>query len=284
MAHDACTGELAKRHVGDADLLAYIAAWCRVRTGDRNAVDDLGRLARDARPDLARAAQLDVVNLVADEELPTDALHHLDALGLGQPIVLDLLAGSYRALGSDGDAMVVAARLRVLSEASEAIRCERTLAWSWIDAVDLDDALAAAERGTGDCAVRARIARCMLEEADDSRRLAWCVPPDVADPDLADKLVVLHAYTVWGHDDHTLIAIAQQLAHRLQIVGAEELAVSALEQAVVHSACDEASATRVRDLAQDLLRAHSGRFDARLAPLAVMTQERCHAFKYNHRR
>ncbi|HTR54440.1 MAG TPA: hypothetical protein VMJ10_27295 [Kofleriaceae bacterium] len=104
----------------------------------------------------------------------------------------------------------------------------------------------------------------------------------LVDPDLADKLAVLHAASLWGHSP--FVEVARMVDHHFQILGTEDLAVSALEQAILQSGCDDLSATNVREVAQDILRAehYSGRSDDRLAPLATMTHERCIAFKRAH--
>jgi hypothetical protein len=273
MAHDACSGALAARHAGDAELLAYVSAWCRVRAGDRSAVDDLGRLARDARRDLARAARLDFVNLVADDEPARDALHHLGAIGLDSPELYDLLAGTYVALDQPADAAIAAARVPRTS-------CERVLAWSMLDAPGLDHAVARFGLGTDDCAARARFAACMLRDAGNEALIARCTPPDEGDPQLADKVAVWHAYGVWGGDAGQMISIAHQLAQHLVVAGAEQLAVAALDDAVRASSCEPAIASVIAGAARELRDAehYSGRYDAQVAAMAALTPEQCRTY------
>lgn len=119
MARDACSDAAKQRHAADKEVLAYLAAWCKIRAGHREAVDELAPLSRSARKELARAALLDVVDLIADHEGARGALAHLLRLRLSRADVLDTLAATYRALGDRDDAFVAG------FEAAPSIRIRR---------------------------------------------------------------------------------------------------------------------------------------------------------------
>jgi hypothetical protein len=124
---DACADGSADRHAWDKDQRKYVALWCRIRSADRGALDGLATVARNARPDLAKAARLDVVNLVADGMDAIRALAWFDSVGLTSTENVDLLAGTYVATGKLSDAEVVAEALIADSHAKEFVACERLL-------------------------------------------------------------------------------------------------------------------------------------------------------------
>ena len=78
MAHDACSDEWRQRHARDADALAYVGAWCRLRAQDRGAI--LCRERRKERfggfePAAVAAREVDDGPIAAPEKaLRTEAL------------------------------------------------------------------------------------------------------------------------------------------------------------------------------------------------------------------
>lgn len=264
MARDACTKAWADRHAGDTDALAYIAAWCRIRAGNRGALDDLGRVARDARAEIAKPARLDIVNLAADYMDGRRAVKWLDSLSLGQVATLDALAATYRVLGSRDDAGEVNDEI-VRRDAHPTPRafCERTLATTQLDDPGLRRRMLFDARDTGDCGAAAWTVWCVLTMAQpyDGK----CFAQFADDPDRDAKLTVLTSYLRWRNDPAQLVELARSLMPALHIYGAEAVAVAALEHAVALSHCDPA----ISALAQQLRAAdaHSDAFDARLAAL-----------------
>jgi hypothetical protein len=273
MAHDACSDEFAKRHPTDADLLAYVGAWCRIRD-DRSAVDELGKLARGARGDIARAARLDVVNLLADEGLPMPAISHLRAMGLGSIENLDLLAATYSGLGMRDEAIVVERRITDEDlHPSPVAKCERLLAWGKLDDRDLGVKLGEIDDRAGDCAKRARSVACLLiRTASEPRVTASCVDDEHAmGPEPVARLALARDYANWRDDWVTLVNIARDLEGQVRINGAEELVVSALEATLLSTNCTTAAVGGVHDAAAALLRDgdHSSRYDDRLHALVA---------------
>jgi hypothetical protein len=278
MAHDACTPAAAQR-ARDDDVRAYLAAWCRIRAGERDAVDALAPIVKHAHGEIAHAALLDIIDLIADLENPDAALAHIDRLGLRQTAmfsfrraaILDLLAATYAALGMRGDALAIG-RLAMRSDASPApeVACERTLAWQPLD----EAALADFAEDMGPCGRRAVALRCSLVRAVGTgsvgarlvaMRECFITLPD--DPDRDSKLGVILAFARWSlaKSAEDWIGLARVAETALPVRGAEALAVQALENARAAS-CDrgEVAAAAARLAAADL---HDAAFDARLREL-----------------
>ena len=276
MAHDACTDDWAKRHASDDDARAYVAAWCKLNGGDRGAIDDLGHLARTARDDVARAARLDVVNLLADQMGADDAVAQLDSLGLSTPDTLDLLAGTYAALDMRDDAEAIGARvLRASGYAGPALRCERLLAWGLLDDATISE-LRRIDGRAGACADRTRIALCLV----DFGSLSGCKDTLMRDRDLLRRWDLAKEWENWRRTPSALLETARELDHVLPVQGAEELAVTALEDAVLASDCEDWLVLGVRDEAHTLLASngHDAKFDDRLNALTQLTPATCRSF------
>ena len=279
MAHDACTEDWAKRHASDAEASSYVAAWCKIRGGDRDAVSTLGQLARTARHEVARAALLDVVNLLADQELAKDAIARLDAMGLTTPETLDLLAGTYVGLGMHDDAAVVGERvLRASDYASPQVRCERWLAWGAFD-LPTKTELERVDDRAGDCSKRAHAALCAIDAT--SYDAMSCFHEAQQDAEMRGRIVLVTTWMTWRDDPVDLLDEARTFEKLMQLPGAEELAVTASEDAILSSSCKNAIVGAVHDVASALLRDphHAPRFDDRLHALSSLTLETCPAFK-----
>jgi len=257
---------------------AYLAAWCRIRAGERNAVDALAPIVKHAHGEVAHAALLDIIDLIADLENPDAALAHIERLGLRQTAmfsfrraaVLDLLAATYAGLGMRGDALAVG-RLVMRDDANAApeVVCERTLAWQPLE----EAALADFAEDMGGCGRRAVALRCALVRAVGSgsvgarfvaMRECFVALPD--DPERDSKLGVIFAFARWGlaksADDWLTLARVAETA--LPVHGAESLAVQALENARA-AWCDAPVADAATRLAAADL--HDAAFDARLREL-----------------
>ena len=276
MAHDACTEDWAKRHANDSEASAYVASWCKIRGGDRDAVATLGQLARTARHAIARAALLDVVDLLADEELPADAVARLDAMGLTTPDTLDLLAGTYAGLGMHDDAAEVGERvLRASDYASPRVRCERFLAWGQLDE-KTTSVLAGLESTAGECGKRAEVATCLLSPLGQK-----CYGMLSSDEDLLRRSTLFLNWNGWHDDPTSLVAIAREVEKVAELPGAEELAVTALEDAILSSSCEFSVLDAVTDTGSEWLRDphHSPRFDDRLRALAALKPQTCPSFR-----
>ncbi len=283
MAHDACTPAAARR-ARDDDVRAYLAAWCRIRAGERAAVDALAPLVKRARGELAYAALLDIVDLIADTEDPKAALAHLERLGLRgsatfglrRALTVDLLAATYAALGMRGDALAIG-RLALREDASAApeVACERALAWLTLDEAERGALADFDERGT--CGRRAAALRCALVRAAATSgvgarlvamRECFVALPD--DPERDDKLAVILAFARWSlartADDW--LALARVAETALPVHGAEALAVRALENARAAS-CDRGTADAVAAAATRLAGAdlHDAALDPQLHAL-----------------
>jgi hypothetical protein len=279
MAHDACTPAAAQR-ARDDDVRAYLAAWCRIRAGERDAVDALAPVVKQAHGEVAYAALLDIVDLIADLEDPKAAVAHLERLGLRQTAkiglrraaVLDLLAATYAALGMRGDALAIG-RLVMRSDTSAApeVECERTLAWLPLD----EAALASFAEDMGPCGRRAVALRCALVRAVGTgnvgarlvaMRECFVALPD--DPERDSKLGVILAFARWelAKSGDDWLGLARVAEAALPVHGAEALAVRALENARAASCGreDEIADAAARLAAADL---HDAAFDARLREL-----------------
>lgn len=273
MAHDACSEEWAARHVNDADARAYVGAWCRIRASDRGAIDALGRLAREARSEIAKPARLDVVNLLADWMDARHACAWLDSWSLGTGDTFDLLAGTYLALGMRDDAVV--ADQHAGPGLTDEVRCERYLAYGKLDDVELKARLLAVAGAKGGCGRLAAHLAC-IAGADvgylgDDR----CEPDTKNDRELAVKVQFAQYYLAWPQSRGWTFANLADVARELG--GVEDVAVAALENAAPSAQCDARLQSAIRETA-DKLRAsdaHSAQFDARLARLTAILQGTC---------
>jgi hypothetical protein len=283
MAHDACTPDAQKR-ARDDEVRAYLAAWCRIRAGEREAVDALGKLAREARKDVAHAALLDVVNLVADFEAHQPAIAHLQRLSLLSTANLDLLAATYLALGQHDDAFFVGWQaMRDDSTGSEIANCERWLAWKILDE-DNRASFSPSGHAQHDACDRLRATWCAMTRALNqkigvgarvvSMRECFVELPD--DPDRDGKLAVIAAWAAWpgAVKAPDWFEVARTAETALSVRGAENLVVSALELAYQQT-CDGALLDAIAAATKRLSAAdfHDGAFDQRLAALRV--KKRC---------
>jgi hypothetical protein len=284
MARDLCTGEWAERNKQHAELLAYGAAWCRIQTGDNDGIAALARLAETARGDIKRAARLDVINLVARRDAAT-ALSQLRDLRLDAPADLDLLAATYGALQLREDAAIVVDRCwRVDRKLEPVARCERTLAWAALDdntALQLEYAA----NGGRTCSKRVAAVACAVEAAHNplarlplaAVRECFNEFPDDADTDRRAWLLV--AYFRWKHvrKPADWLALSRDAENALGLDGAEDLAIAALDNAVLASSCEPGL---LRDVAAAAYRIanrdqHASQYEARLDALRAITEKRC---------
>ena len=283
MAHDACTPAAQQRQKDD-EIRAYLAAWCRIRAGEREAVDALAPIATSKNLPLARIAQLDVVNLLADYEPRQQAVKHLGRLRLSSAHTLDLLAATYLALGQHDDAYVIGTEAIGCDEhPSAADRCERELAWSSLEQITARANEILGDEATNPCQRRVRALSCAVTKSFGRTSLGTrliamreCYAAFQDDPDVEAKLAVIASYSTsqrlravkdWLDLEH-------QLEPALSVRGGEELAVSALE-AVWSSTCvrpvlDDVAAAAKRLRAADR---HDSAFDPRLAALAKPGQQ-----------
>jgi hypothetical protein len=258
----------------------YEAAWQKIRNGDRQAVDALGAIARTAHGPLARAALLDVVNLIADSEIHQSAVSHLARLHLDATPSLDLLAALYLEHGQHDDAWAVGAlALRDEKRGVVPRSCERRVAWTTLGDLDVSEL-----RGDTPCSRRVSALACANTRAQVSvgvgarlvaTRECFNELPD--DPDRDAKLLVVIAYNDWDHAvTVTQFAdIARELEPALAVPGAENLAVTALE--VAEGTCTGTALDDVTAVAKRLRAAagHDQRFDQRLQKLAAAAVKAC---------
>jgi hypothetical protein len=299
MAHDACDAAFARRHAGEPPLRAYVAAWCKLRQGDRAAVDDLTQLASGADNEVTRAARLDVVNQLADYEAGPAALRKLQDAQLATPEMLDMLAATYAALGNHDDARAIGTMLLDHDRhVTPAQACERLIAWGDLDMPVRDRRLGDVADTPGDCGKRVHALRCAIDGSHSSRRAAIrnnliamrnCFADFSADEERDDMLAVLLVHLRWGDRatpanasrdlrpasssaEGGAVAIAWlelgwQAAQVLGARTAEELAIVALEAAAqlcTPAVLDGLHAT-ARQIASDPH--HAPAFDARVAAL-----------------
>ncbi|HEY5923872.1 MAG TPA: hypothetical protein VIV11_19470 [Kofleriaceae bacterium] len=283
MARDLCSGKWAERNRFNVDMVAYGGAWCQLQAGDDRALISLAALARTAQDDIAKAARLDVLNMAARDDAMR-ALERLRALKLDAPADLDVLAATYLALDLHKDAHVVIEQLwRLAPDASPLERCERVLAFGTLDA----DTQRLAELGdvAGPCAKRAAAVECALTAGTGgpgTTRLAVvreCFNEFPNDPDAERRVWLLTAYMRWRLVRSTgdWLVLAREAEHAMGLAGAEEIAVTALENAVRASSCEE---QQLRDVAAAAYRianhnAHIGQLEARLDALRAMNLKRC---------
>jgi hypothetical protein len=265
MARDACSDAWRERHASDAEARAYVGAWCRIRKQDRGGIEELARLARGARAEIAKPARLDVMNLAADWWDAQHAMAWLESMSLGSVDDLDRLMGTYVGLGMRDEARVVVAHVSELDRQPKPLAaCERLIATARVNDVGLTRALGFS--GAGDCDAVAARARCALhvgwiDEAGKSDATNCAHILDPADSGL--KVGFLREYSVFQSDPKTC---ATHLVGMLQLPGAEAVAVAALENLAHTTGCHD----DVAAIAQSLLAAesHSTTFDARLSALA----------------
>jgi hypothetical protein len=286
MAHDRCLPAFAERNANNADLLAYARAWCRIEAGASEAIVELAKLAR-ARGRISQAARLDVINLVSVGFDGAGAMKRLERLDLATADDFDLLAATFDALGMRGDAVTVSLHaVRLDVRPSLRARCERTLAWGAYDANTFAELQQANDIYDGACGRRAVAARCALERASDHKRkdigalliaVRECYnefPDDNAD----ERAWLLVTYFRWSDADVlTWISRARDASHAFGIHGAEELALAALDEAVIASGCDAPELAMVAAAATRIARSdhHRPELDSRIARLQGMTVERC---------
>lgn len=282
MARDLCTGEWAARNQQHADLVAYGAAWCRIQAGDHEALAVLAGLARKSRSDIERAARLDLINLVARRDAAT-AVGQLTRLRMGTAADLDLLAATYGALDMRAEAVVVADRARRIDrEPTYVARCERTLAWAVLDDDTRKTRLEDLAGGPGSCGKRAAAVTCAIDAAQNPvGQLAGareCFNEFPNDADAERRAWLLTAYFRWPvHATADWLALSRDAENALGLDGAEELAVTALDNAVLASSCE---AELLREVAAAAYRIanhdqHVGKLEPRLDALRAMTEKRC---------
>lgn len=284
MAHDACT-PAARQRQKDDEIRAYLAAWCRIRAGERQAVDALAPLAKSKNLPFARLALLDIINLIANAEPHQPAVAHLEHLGLASPHALDLLAATYLALGQRDDAFAVGNQaVHLDTHPTEADSCERRLAWWSLDQLHPTDRDFVEAQRVGacqrrllalDCAVTKSRAITNLGTRLISMRECYVDLPD-NDPNLEAKLTVIAWYFTWKlfGEPKDWLALSRALEPAFIVRGAEELAVGALERAADDN-CDRAELAAVAAAAKRILGAdlHDPVFDRRLAALAKPGQQ-----------
>jgi len=277
MAHDACSDAFAKRHEQESLLRAYVAAWCRLRGGDRGQLDELARLASSTTA-IGRAARLDVINWLADYEGSVAAIQFLDRFALGEPMDLDTLAATYLALGDHDEAFAVGTRVLNGDPIATPVRwCERLLAWTNLDTPQLATQLADITDDAGACVKRAHATSCALQAAGRTDRSVgarliamrecYLALPD--DPDREARLAVMVVHAGWvAMASATWLDLAREAETAIGVTGAEELAIAALEN-VYKTSCERDVLDAVRDAAARIAahEHHSPSFDTRLAAL-----------------
>ncbi|HEX5058610.1 MAG TPA: hypothetical protein VFV99_04580 [Kofleriaceae bacterium] len=282
MARDLCTGAWAQRNKANADLVAYGAAWCRIRAGDRDGVVPLAQLARLAPSDIQRAARQDVINLVAG----TDALGaflRLRELKLDTVENLDTLAATYTALDMPEEAEVVVERVaRLAKTATPQERCERLLAWSTLDDSTLARLRELPDDLTGLCAKRAAATACAIDAAaqllPNLAVVRECYNEFPEDADAERRAWLLLAWVQWPvHTMPFWMALSRDAEKAIGVAGAEDLAVTALENAVRESACEPAELYDIAGAAYRIanLPLHRAHYESRLDELRSMTEKRC---------
>lgn len=287
MARDACTAGLARPQ--HADVHAYLAAWCRLRGGDPQAVAALAPLAVSARADVMRAARLDVIDLIANANEPRIAIARLAEYGLATPENEQILAATYVALKAPASAGVVAdALVSIDPKPSPRLACERLLAWGVIDA-GLAPRLAALDERSGDdrCAPRALALQCALGAAMTHRRgdlgarlvaMRECFRALPDDPDRDAKLELILVHARWpARDGASWLELERHAEVALGLPGGEALAVAALDNALLDSDCEPDTLDGVHAAVQRIaaLPAHALAFDAQLTQLAQVTAPTC---------
>lgn len=278
MAHDACTPEAQKRQKDD-EVRVYLTAWCKIRAGQRDAVDALAAIAKSSNLPLARLALLDVVNLVADYEAHERAVLHLERLGLASAHALDLLAATYLALGQRDDAFYVGHQaMRLDTHASLADSCERRLLWSPLDQIYATDSDRVEAQRVGACQRRLLALECARVKSQAATSLGTrliamreCYVDLPKDPALDDKLTVIAWYWTWRlyGEAKDWLELERALEPVFRIRGAETLAVGALEAAGADN-CNRAELDAIAAAVKRVRAAdgHDPVFDRRLADLA----------------
>jgi hypothetical protein len=251
MARDACESAWAQRHVNDSDALAYAAAWCRIRASDRGAIDELGKLARGARREIAKAARLDAVNLIGDGGEPLRAITWLHEMSLDTNDTLDLLAGTYVALGADDDAHVVDEEIaRLDPQPTPDVACERLLRASTFDDPNLQLKLEAVGFTTRCTAIRCAFVFASPRSAEEAQTLDRCDKAKRDDRAFAERTHALQLYLgpiVAGYDGD--IQDARTLLANPGFPWLAYRAVDDLEEALQQSACSDDKVRDIRSLA-----------------------------------
>jgi hypothetical protein len=257
-------------HANDHDAVAYVGAWCRIRTSDRGAIVELGKLANSARFELARAARLDIVNLVADSSDAKDAMSTLHALSLDDTAALDLLAATYVALGSREQADIVEHEV-VHGErpVASSIACERLKAFGRLDDADLVQRLSPFSADRGECGVIARAVRCATDRGGCQRV--------VGDAPIPDTILALRMYFDWRNDYGAFEQIGRFRSHSIGLAWFDEVAVTALENAMTLSNCNPDSLATLRTAARRIAEdpTHDRSVDDRLDAVGSRTRRAC---------
>ena len=283
MAPDLCTAEWAARHMQRAELVAYGAAWCRIRSG-QNGVPALAKLAKGPVDDVQRAARLDVVNLLAGDDASL-ALLSLQRLGLETAENLDLLAATYDALDMREEALRIAERVwHVDTDVSAVEYCERVLGWFELDEKPLRifDYRSASN---APCGKRAEAVMCAVEVASrhrDTSALAAareCYNEFPDDENAERRVWLLVAFFDWPAQRTRFgwLALSREAEHAIGLEGAEDLAIAALENAIRASSCEPALLREVAKASDRIasLDQHHAQYQARLDALRTMTDKRC---------
>lgn len=275
-ARDACTDEWRAHHARDADALAYGAAWCRIRAQDRGAIDELGRLARASRGDLARAALLDAIDLAADMMAARRAIAWLDSQSLATPHALDVLAATYDANGQRGEARLVEERL-AHDDPSPApdVTCERELRAMRLDDGDIALRIHTLEATSACGNDRIWPVHCLVLQHDPN--FTPCTHSFGNADVFRSRAEIVRFYERWSDDPLQLVDIERALRPHFDIPPVEEIAVTALENALRASQCQARILERVTADADLVRRAdgHSPAFDTRLDALRPFVHELC---------
>ncbi|HUJ63446.1 MAG TPA: hypothetical protein VLX92_33335 [Kofleriaceae bacterium] len=280
-ARDACTAH----KVDHRDVLAYVAAWCRLRAGDVSAIGELARLAASSRADVMAAALLDTIDRLAAGDAD-QALKLLRAARLVTPRAFELLAGTYIALHLPGQAKDVLDELRASRlTSSPAYACEH-LAWD-IVSPELPDRLAEVDQLDGPCPRRAGALACAMQAARRFRKADYgsrlvamreCYRELPDDPARDAKLELLLVHARWGpRNPASWLELARHAEVTIGTPPGEAYTIAALRNAMLASDCDPDTIAEVAASAARI-RGRSDRevmFDLPLDALATLTREDC---------
>jgi hypothetical protein len=297
-----CTSR-RRAYASDAhEILAYLGAWCEMRT-NTHAVHDLVALSNARAPGLASAVRDDVADFLADGRPASQAIAWLEEHRVASPDALEALATSYAASDQRDESRAVFHSLDARDPSAPAAtacrRLQHIAAIAPNEQTDIEKRiLALASRGDPTCTRIVAPVRCREEiwrhapatcdslnvDGALAADLDRCRPYLAARPGArpAVSLFALRGYwpPYFSHGCPWQ-RIGELASRSLDIPGAEDFALAAFGNAMLESDCGAPARAAIAKVARAIARdsSHTASHDAQIAELAQMTELECWRYR-----
>ena len=249
---DLCAMGAQNRHLSGAqDPVEYLRAWCDAQRHDvEAAVRELYHLENSPVLGLASALPIDCANILADAGPGKEAARLLYKAGIVKAEVYDNLSATYFEIGKLGDAYEIAELAVEAGSKRVEDHCHQ-LAKSLVIAQELG--FTSSAKIVGDlkrqpnptCSLIDHELTCWMDPGTGCAEYLHDVQSDQNYADL------LRIYYHWPQqaDAESWLARAEKISGNLQLTGADQLVVTALEAAVIASSCKSKYLSEVYSLA-----------------------------------